>query len=388
MNLRNILWASCAGVLLAGCGGSNSATSGSYGGYDMGGNRNSLTGNNPNAPAPVPNVAAWPSENGAPVLVRGVNLPVFDGQTGHDLGKNALKPDAAVWYKQDAVDARFQELSDIGFNVVRIYLFEDGEGLKLKDGTVTGLDESFSKNLDDMVERARAHKLRVFLAFSDSWPAALKSPFADKKAGDSYVKNAVAPLARKLKANDAVFAFDIANGVETLPTPESKDGKAKAATWDQVRAFLKSTGEVIKKQDPERLLTVGGASVEALQKGQYAGLGLDFYDLKLMNDKGEMPIAKELKLDRPVLIGSFGVAASEKNDELLTAAAKSLILNAPQRGFAGYLFANYGSKEAKDVNSLIDAEGKARPALEAIKNVMKEAAAPPPPAPPATTGGK
>ncbi|HSI72423.1 MAG TPA: cellulase family glycosylhydrolase [Fimbriimonas sp.] len=384
MNLRNIIWATSIAALLTGCGGTNSATNGSYGGYDSMGGRSNYSTTNPNSPAPVPNVAAWPSENGAPVLVRGVNLPVFDGQTGHDLGKNTLKPNEAVWYKQDAVDARFQELSDIGFNVVRIFLFEDGEGLKVKDGTVTGLDETFTKNLEDMVERARAHKLRVFLAFSDSWPAALKSPFADKKAADNYVKSAIAPLARKLKGNDAVFAFDVANNVENLPTPESKDGKAKAATWDEVRAFIKSTVEVIKKQDPERLMTVGGASLEALQKGQYAGLGLDFYDMKLLSDKAEMPIAKEIKLDRPIIIGSFGQATKEANDEMFTAATKALVLNAPQRGYAGFLFANYNSKDA---NSLLNAEGKARPALEAIKNVMKEAAAPPPPTVPPTTGG-
>jgi hypothetical protein len=143
---------------------------------------------------------------------------------------------------------------------------------------------------------------------------------------------------------------------------------------------VKSGVELIKKQDPERLITVGSASLGAVGKAQYANLGLDFYDVKHRDDKGELPIAKELKLDRPILIGSFGQASPERNDDVQTAAVKALVLGAPQRGYAGYLFSNYGFKDSKDIQSFIGVDGKPRPALEALKSVMKEATTTPPPA--------
>ncbi|MEZ0324810.1 MAG: cellulase family glycosylhydrolase [Fimbriimonas sp.] len=377
MNLRTILVASSAAAVLAGCGGQN-ASSGGYGGFDssLGRGANTFGPNNPNSPAPVPNVAAWPSESGVPVLVKGVNLPVFEGQEGHDLGKNPFSPKDEVWYKAEAVDKQFQDLSDIGFNVVRVFLFEKGEGLKVsKDGYVTGLDETFSKNLSDMVERGRAHKLRVYLSFTEGWPEGLKNPVLDKKAMDAYFKHAVAPITRQFKSNDGVFAFDLITGVEALTTPTGKD--AKAATWEQVQKFVKAGVELIKKQDPERLLTVGNASIAAVGKAQYANLGLDFYDVKHMDDKGDMPIAKDLKLDRPILVGSFGQAASERSDEIQTSSIKAFVLSAPLKGYAGYLFSNYGYKDSKDIQSLIGPDGKARPALEALKTVMKEVVVPP-----------
>ncbi len=377
MNLRTILVASSAAALLVGCGGQNASSSG-YGGFDssLGKGANTFGPNNPNSPAPVPNVAAWPNENGVPVLVRGVNLPYFDGKAGHDLGKNPFSPTDEVWYKADAVDKQFQELADIGFNVVRVFLFEKGEGLKVsKDGYVTGLDETFSKNLGDMVERGRVHKLRIYLSFTEGWPDGLKNPVTDKKALDAYFKHAVAPIARKFKSNDGVFAFDLITGVEALTAPAGKD--TKAATWEQVQKFVKAGVELIKKQDPERLITVGNASVGAIGKAQYANLGLDFYDVKHLDDKGDMPVAKDLKLDRPILIGSFGQAAEERSDAIQESAIKAFVLAAPQKGYAGYLLSNYGYKDSKDIQSLIGPDGKARPALEALKNVMKEVVVPP-----------
>jgi hypothetical protein len=322
-------------------------------------------------------VAAWPSENGVPVLVRGVNLQAFEGQAGHDLGKNPFAPNEAVWYKSEAVDKQLQELSDIGFNVVRISLFEHGEGLKIdKEGQVNGLDETFTKNLEDMVQKAQAHKLRVYFTFTDGWPDGLKNPITDKKAMEAYFKHAVAPITRKFKGNDGVFAFDLISSVENLPAPKptekDKEKQAKPATWDQVRAFVKSGVELIKKQDPERLITIGSASLGAISKAEYANLGLDFYDVKHRDDKGDLPIAKDLKLDRPIIIGSFGQAAAERSDEVQTAAVKALVLSAPQKGFAGYVFSNYGHKDSKDIQSFIGPDGKARPALEALKTVMKE----------------
>jgi hypothetical protein len=385
---RPLLLAPCAALVLVGCGGQSN--SGGYGGFDssLGTSNKFNSASNPNSPAPVPNVAAWPSENGAPVLVRGVNLPAFEAQTGHDLGKNPFRPGDAVWYKADAVDKQFQELADIGFNVIKMPLFENGEGLKVKDGSVSGLDETFTKNLEDLVERARAHKVKLYLAFTDGWPQGLKNPASDKKAQDAYFKNAVGPIARKFKANEGVFAFDFATNASGLtmaaaPALAGKEStEAKAVTWDQARAFIKSGIEVIKKQDPERLVTSGGASLESIGKGQYANLGLDFYDLKVFSDKGELPIARELRLDRPVIVGSFGQSAGELSDEAQASALKAFVLSAPKKGYAGYLFANYGGKDVKDINGLINAEGKARPALEALKNVMKEATPPP-----ATTTG-
>jgi hypothetical protein len=360
MNRFSLLSLCLVCVSVAGCGG-QSGSSSSYGGYDPSMNRPTGTSTT-TGPGAIPNVAVWPQDEGQALVIRGISIPsVVFGATGD-------KKDFT--YKQESVDAIFKDSSEIGFNVVKLWAFDGTKGLKLgKDGTVTGIEEAAMKNLEDAVERARAHKMKVYLTFNNSFKGYAKNPLSDKKAQESFLKNAVAPIARKFKAHEAIFGFDLHGGIEK---DLSSDEKSKV-TWDHVRSYIKAGSDAIKRQDPERLVSAGPVSIEALQQGKLAATNTDFYSIIRQDDKGELPAAKDLRADRPVVVGIAGQSTAEAKDEIQATALKTLIRNSSAAGYSGYVVWAYSGDE---IHALVGKDGKHRPAVEAVKAAIAETKVP------------
>ncbi len=371
---KSFLYASLlAGASLAGCGGQSNSS----GGYDnsLGGSGRGFNNSAGTAPT-VPNSAIWPSEGGKPLILQGVNVPSFSGEAGSEFGKNPLSPEGAVRYKPDLVENAFKDIHAIGFNAVRLTLFQGGDGLKLdKEGRVTGLEDTFRKNLEDAVEKAKTGKIKLYLSLDAPWGhAKVKSPLTDKKALDGFVKNAVAPLVRKYKGNDSIFAFDIARGIEGDVAGAEGNGSEKGATWEQARVFVRSTVEFVKQNDPQRLVSVSYKTngIANLKKGSLKGLGLDFYDIGIFDDAGALPPVKDLSADRPVILGAFGQSAADRSDDLQAKAAAAFVQNTFDQGYAGYFISNYAAKGADDKHSLHGADGKHRPVVDSLKRVMEQ----------------
>lgn len=304
-------------------------------------------------------------------FVFGVNLPWFDGAYGHDLGPEPQHPDYRVWYKGPAVTGYFRDIRDIGFRVVRVWLMERAEGWKVdRDGIVTGLDETFLRNLDDLVRRAEAENLKLYLCLTTGF-GGLKypGPINDARQQRAYIENAVKPLARRLKGSGAVFAFDIINEIES----DLRDavGPDKKVTIRQAREFIRANVRAIKAEDSDRLVSAGSGyhGWDAVQQGHYSGLGLDFYDIHVYSDTGHLPHVRELNVDRPVVIGEFGQATRRDDDALQRKVVSAFIRNAAEMGYAGCLVWAYGPKEK--TFHLVRSDGSHRPVVAEIKDLIR-----------------
>ena len=309
---------------------------------------------------------------GKPSFVLGVNVPSFGGQVGREFGKNALLPDSEVSYNAKQVNTNLHDISSSGFNVVRLRLFSKLDGLKVDAaGLVTGVDEALYKNVSDLLSKAENSKVQIYVCLSGPWSgtAGVKNPLMDVAARTAYLKKAVTPLIGKLKGRPSVFAVSISDGIETEIAGKDGNSTKVGATWDQARDFVKANLDIIKSVDPQRLISCGSAlhGWQNVKAGKLSRLGLDFYDFQVLDDKGILPPFKEIKVDRPALIGSCGQDSKKSDNAVQSKAIMTLLGNAEKLGYAGAILSEY-SKDADNPLGLLDKDGKHRPVFADLQS--------------------
>jgi hypothetical protein len=259
--------------------------------------------------------------------------------------------------KNQELDRVLTELSSMGFNVVRVSLFNNAEGLKVgKDGTISGLADGVDKNLTSLLDAAKTRKIRLYLGMADTFAGFEKNPVTDAKAQEAYLKNVVATVARKVKGNESVFALCVSGNIGATPDTE----KEKGTSWEQVRTFVKAAVDSAKKQDPQRLVTAGPYDTTKLAESQVTEFGLDFYDVSA--DQGLAPV-NGLGLNRPVLLHSLRI----KDVDVKMAALKAI-----ESGYAGFFYPTLGWKATEADGGLFDKDGKTTPIAETLSGVVKE----------------
>lgn len=302
-------------------------------------------------------------------FIFGVNLPWFDGQFGHDLGPEPQHPDWKVWYNGEKVSNYFTDINQIGLRVVRMWLMERAQGMKVdNDGIITGLDETFLQNLDDLVRRAKEKKLSLYLCLTTGWgEVSYPSPIKDPQQQKAYLDKVVKPLAKRLKGNSTVFAFDIFNEIES----EIRDNARHKVTIAQAQSFIRKNAEAIKAKDPQRLVSAGSGynDWKNVQSGYYKNLGLDFYDVHVYRDDGYLPDVRELNSDKPVIVGEFGQLAKKEDDELQRKAVVAFMQNAVKKGYAGFFVWAYYRKSQHW--RLTNDKGEHRPVVADIQKIIK-----------------
>lgn len=300
----------------------------------------------------------------------GVNLPWFDGAYGHDLGREAQHPNYGVWYdvkgNSDKVSSYFNDIDAIGFRVVRVWLMERSEGWEVdKDGIITKLNDAFLRNVDDVVARAKANHVKLYLCLTTGcgeidFPSHLKDPKQQK----AYLENCVKPLAKRFKGNDTIFAFDIINEIES----ELRDSVGPdKIDIDQAKAFIRNNVKAIKSEDPKRLVS-SGSNWDMVQ--HFKGLGLDFYDIHVYRDDSHLPNVQDFMVDRPIIVGEFGVGTKKDNDDALQQkVVVAFMKNALERGYAGCFVWAYGPRER--YFNLVQEGGKRRPVVDDIERIIR-----------------
>ena len=363
------------GLNLTGCGGTQT---GDMSGYNSGNGSRSL--DNSTVPSATSFGAATlgskllPLQNGRQGFVAGFNVSSFTGQPDRELGKSPLLGEAEPGYSSKLVASTMQDMAEVGSNVIRVRLFQKLNGLKLDSGgLVSGLDDAFQKNLSDLLDKAEASKMQVYICLLDSWSesAIAKNPLTDVNAKNAFLKKAITPLVAKLKGRSSVFAIDLFGEIESQISGKDGNKTDKGISWDQARAFLKSTVDVVKSVDPQRLVSASSGLHETdnVKSGKFSKLGLDFFDVHMFDDKGVLPPARELKLDRPVLIGACGQSSKTSDAELQTKTDMAFLDSAMKQGYAGAILSDF-SKNGDSPLNLLDKDGKHRPALAQFQSFV------------------
>lgn len=320
--------------------------------------------------------------NGTQQYVHGVNCGWFDGQYDHDIGLNPLHPEWGTWYNPAKVQQYFQDMRNMNANVVRIWLNEGKEGLVLDStGHVLGLDATFVTNMDDLVNRAQSVGLALYLTLNggdSDW-------VISESKRTSYLENAVKPLVTRYKGRSIIFAYDVMNEIESVVG--GSDGNwGEGATWDQARAYISAAAAAIHSVDPGRLVTCssGWHGLANLQNGYFSGLGLDFYDGHVYDDKGYVPDASSLGLDKPVILGEHGQTSTRNSDTIQDTSCKGFLNNTVAGGWAGHAIWHYDHAGSTDVHRMLNADASWRRVCYTMRDFTYNPP-PPPPSPSAPT---
>jgi hypothetical protein len=246
-----------------------------------------------------------------------------------------------VAFDRNELDRQFADIQRMNMSVVRIFVFEDLEGLEFdKDGYVSGVDGLLLDNFTTAAELAKDHGLSLYLCLTNNVFTTCRKLHQrnfvnDLKARDAYLANAVRPFVTRLKGK-AVFAIDLINEPEWEPEANYPPSV--------LRSFVRDGAATVHRADPARKVSVGAVNAEACAK--YQGTGINVYEFHTYNTHGYLPPVESLKLNLPVLIGECGAEPKDaENDDALNRAVGNFLRNARNNGYAGALYWCYGGPQ-------------------------------------------
>jgi endo-1,4-beta-mannosidase len=288
--------------------------------------------------------------------VHGINVGWFFGRYSTDIGFNPLHPDWGCGYNQSQVNAWLDDIKRMRCNVVRVWLFEDLEGLNFdSSGYVSGVQPTFLTNLDGLVSATNARSLSLYLTFLNHTlssqfgqrlpnGATIKNFVTDATARQRFLDNAIGTIATRYKNNLAIFAYDLIN--------ESNIGSNNGSyDWTSMRTFGKAGADKIHAVAPGTQVTMStqwyAFGDQTNHPYWYGGLNLDFYDYHEYSNNPNLPW-KQSWLDKPLLLGEYG--PTTWTEATMNSAGDKYIQQARDRRWAGSLAWMYWNSSGNQEN--------------------------------------
>ncbi|KAJ7822882.1 glycoside hydrolase superfamily [Mycena olivaceomarginata] len=239
-------------------------------------------------------------------FVKGINQPWGNNQYGHWLS-SSIQGYTAVYSSSDMA-ATFAAAKDIGAQWVRIWLFEDGQGLVVDSNRyVTGLKSDFKTNFNDLLSHAAANGIKVYPTFFNYAPDTTDFPianfFTDSNAQNALLNNLIKPFIQTYGSNSNIAAFQLYNELNGIANPYFSGyviNQAVAKAWvTSTTAAIKSVNSAAKVSVSQIYINDAYHAV-GVSNRDYIGTGVDFYDIHIYSDNGaEIPAASAFNLDKP-----------------------------------------------------------------------------------------
>lgn len=261
------------------------------------------------------------------------------------------------------IDGFFRLVRGCGGQVVRLWAFENysKEGCVIATGrrrsSVEGLGPEFQSNVHRVMQAAARHQVQVYwtalvgnwarhwnsrnVPDIDSWKHLHYNILNDRYGAlHAYNQTALGPLVQLLSGYpEHVYALDLMNEVQ---------GSLRVfwgGDWERARAWIQTEREFVKGIMPALKVTASSGhhtAVADMLDGRLSDLGLNFYDLHLYNDQGQIPRMRELGRlaladATPLLLGEFGQCDPTYDDRLQTRVTRRFIHQAYDHGFLGAL---------------------------------------------------
>ncbi len=263
-----------------------------------------------------------------------------------------------------------------GGSVVRLFLFVARQGIQLSETTPQsrGLDPSFARNLQSVLDIARKNHLLVYPTLFEGVPKE-KGPVRtyfynllnnQLGEGDAFNSNVLAPLLTLLDKNkDVIFALDLMNEI---------DGFISKAiwldSWIEPRSFVARTTAFVRSKSPWLSITASagwGTAAVDVAGGLLSDVGLDFYDLHAYSDEGRISglerVCERARSDgMKIILGEFGQKSHNLNDQLQTQVTSSFLESAKSSCFSGALAWRFD--ETSDWWRFQNPDGTLRPATK------------------------
>jgi hypothetical protein len=212
--------------------------------------------------------------------LNGANVPWND--FGTDFGTSNYN---GSWF-----NSAFAAMHAAGVNSARIWLHCDGRATPTfnSNGDVTGISSTLVPNLQDMLTKANANGIKIYLSLwsFDLFNNNHANLVSNTTYTTDYINNALNPILTGIVSYPALAVIEVINepewGISITPNTTTQ-----SVTLAQMQAFVKSITTAIHAKTSTINVTVGSASIKwSTANGKdstlgdwWAGLGLDHRDV-------------------------------------------------------------------------------------------------------------
>lgn len=194
--------------------------------------------------------------NGKPIYMNACNTP---WNNWNDFGGN---------YNSSFWESEFAKFETYGINSTRIWISCDGTiqpSIK-SDGTVTGVSQAFWNNVDDMLERAKNHKIYVMATMmsfdhvknSNSTYLSWRNMLASADKVQTFIDNYLIPFVLRYKDNPYLYNIDLCNEIEWM-NQDAVNGKLP---WTQLQRYVAMCAAAIHKSGSKVTVSMGSAAIK------------------------------------------------------------------------------------------------------------------------------
>lgn len=228
----------------------------------------------------------------------GVNVPYLGGEYGHDLAENGRFPTWPCRFDPMLAYRPLIEARRIGFSGVRMWLCENGEGLRLDDaGRVVGVSDRLLESVKIVQEAAHLHGLYLYWTLLDgnSWAregdTATRSILADADQAARFAEHVVGPLARVFDAERTV-GLDVVNEPESSTDECIEDPAIEGVAWESIGRAIRLARQAAKA---ELDVTVTSGTTHVFLPSLWrSGAELDAIDVHVYHENGGVPSREDL----------------------------------------------------------------------------------------------
>jgi len=307
-------------------------------------------------------------------LVLGYNEAWFGQNYGSDMTSN---------FDEVYVDKVLGDMQTYGASVVRLWLFENREGIILNQHAPqsSGIDPRMITNLTRVLELSRARGLKIYVTLFDgndmpdgnSEKRDYYFNLLNAKYGENWAfyNNVLTPVLQLLNSyQDVVYGLDLMNEIQG-PMNRSYFG-----FWNRregARRWMKEARDFVKQQASWIRVTSSsgwGSGASDMRDGLFSDLGFDFYDLHLYDNNGNISfvydICRKVRSEGiPIVLGEFGQSSKTNDESLQRYAIENFLKNAKSNCFSAALPWRFDA--AEEYFRFQRADGSVTPAAEVMR---------------------
>jgi len=278
------------------------------------------------------------------VALVGVNAPYLQGAYGHDLAPSGRTPDWPVAFTPMGAYRPLIEAAELGLGAVRLWLCENGEGLRTEGGTLVGVYPELLEAIDVFQEAAALHGVRLYWSLLDGNAVAregdplTRSILSDADQRARFAECVVGPVAERLDPSLTV-ALEIVNEPETATaaciadSAEAQPGVVPVE-WSEIGATLRAAARAVG----ERHRVTAGTMHVFLRDLWAAEPELSAVDVHVYHPEGGLPSRDDLVRyvgdpaigALPLLSGECGIPKETGSPGALV----NYLFNADRAGYA------------------------------------------------------
>lgn len=243
------------------------------------------------------------------------------------------------------------------WSLARFFTFCDGRAAPIfaPDGSVLGLDDTFYRDFDVLVDTAWQQGVALIPVLLDfgwcAYPQIVSGiqlgghadVIRDPAKRRSFLELALEPLLTRYGGHPAIYAWDVCNEPEWIidENPDAFRRDHDVVSLADMRTFVRSCAGYVHRLAPTQLITLGSARRKWVPL--WTGCDLDlyqfhWYDHFLREEPFPWGGYDELGLDKPCFIGEVPTANTLFTPQQFIAAAE-------EGGYSGLLLWSYGARD-------------------------------------------